>query len=259
MTNENMLRISNPTRIARIIERICQANLPVILRQMSDSSIAVKGRAVSLSPESNSYGLRISNISEMGIQHLIRPDAKIQVEFVMMSTKVLFVSQIISSDSQSVVLSMPSVLVSVERRKNARYSTTDEHQALVQFSVWKADGNDMTAPPVFFPESQLASFIQIADLSYGGMCVVTRFPSLNTVLRRGLIDEKAKIILPLAEPFEVSLEVRWVKRIKEHIAENESKQIVRSYRFGLEFVKQPENVKIAIHQFIQKVSQSGAI
>lgn len=259
MPNENILKISNSTRIARILQRICQANLPVIVRELNDSSVAVKGRASSLTMDPSNQLIRISNISDKGIQHLHRPHAKIQVEFVMMSTKVLFVTQLVSIDANSITLMSPSVLVSVERRKNARYSTTDALRAMIHLSLWTPSHDDLTAPPVFAHAPQLANFIQIADLSYGGLCAVTRFPSVNSVIRRGLIDEKAKLILPMQQPFDVSVEIRWIKKIREHVSEYANKQVVRSYRFGLEFVRQSEEVRVAVHQFIQQISQADAI
>jgi hypothetical protein len=86
---------------------------------------------------------------------------------------------------------------------------------------------------------------------------------VNTVLRRGLIDDRAKLILPMQDPIEVGVEVRWFKRIKEHVKLPDGRDDVtaymRSYRFGLEFINPPDQIRLGIRQFIQQLSQAGAI
>src|SRR5688500_7480023 len=92
--NENRLKISNPTRVARILRRICQASLQVIVRTASDRGVAVKGRAADVHLDGTSPSMRIANISEKGVDHLVNR-TRVQVEFIMMSTKVVFVSSIL--------------------------------------------------------------------------------------------------------------------------------------------------------------------
>jgi hypothetical protein len=54
--------------------------------------------------------------------------------------------------------------------------------------------------------------------------------------------------------------VRWFKRIKEAVPGKEDSQaFMRSYRFGVEFSSQSDQVRVAIRQFIQQLSQAGAI
>lgn len=260
MQNENRLKISNPQRITRILRRICQASLQVMVRGAADTAVAVKGRASSVVLDSATPAIRISNISDKGITHLGSRGGRVQVEFIMMSTKVVFISTVLAFEQNSILLSVPTSLVSIERRKNARYACTEDLIALLDLSVWKPTQDDVTAPPFFLHCRSLSSFIQIADLSYGGLCAVTRFPAVNTVLRRGLIDDKAKLLLPMQDPLEVGVEVRWFKRIKEAVpGKEESQAFMRSYRFGVEFTSQSDQVRVAIRQFIQQLSQAGAI
>jgi hypothetical protein len=130
----------------------------------------------------------------------------------------------------------------------------------LDLSLWKAQADDVTAPPFFSHFRSLASYIAIADISSGGLCAVTRFPSVNTVLRRGLIDDRARLVLPMQDPLEVGVEVRWLKKIKEHVkASDDPHAFMRSYRFGVEFVQQTDATRVAIRQFIQQLSQAGAI
>lgn len=257
--NENRLKISNPQRVTRILRRICQASLQVMVRGAGASGVAVKGRASNIVMDSASPAMRISNISDKGISHLSAL-GKVQIEFVMMSTKVVFVSTIVAREQSSILVNLPTSLISIERRKNARYNCTEDLTAYLDLSIWKPNPEDVTAPPFYVHHKHLAGYITIADLSFGGMCAVTRFPAVNTVLRRGLIDDRAKLVLPMQDPLEVGVEIRWFKRIKEHVkgAEDES-AFMRSYRFGVEFISQTDQVRLAVRQFIQQLSQAGAI
>lgn len=257
--SENRLKISNFQRVTRILRRICQASLQVMVRVETEAAVAVKGRAANVLLDGPMPSMRISNISDKGVMHL-SAQASVQVEFIMMSTKVVFQSVILAREQNSILVQLPTALVSIERRKNARHACTDDMASFLNLSVWKPSSDDMTAPP-FFPHFRgLSSFIAIADLSYGGLCAVTRFPAVNTALRRGLIDDRAKLILPMQRPIEISVEVRWFKRIKEHVrGSDDPDAFARFYKFGIEFVSQSEDARIAIRQFIQQLSQAGAI
>lgn len=229
-----------------------------MVRTAGDTGISVKGRAASVILDSANPSMRISNISEKGIAH-ISGNAKVQVEFVMMSTKVVFISSVISREHNSLLIAMPLSLVSIERRKNARYTCTEDLAAFLDLSVWKPHQEDVTAPPFYTHQSDVSGYLSIADVSFGGLCAVARFPSVNQALRRGLIDDRARLVLPMQAPIDVGVEVRWAKRIKEHVAATESDSVVRSYRFGVEFTGHTEQLRISIRQFIQQLSQAGAI
>lgn len=256
---ENRLKISNPTRVARILRRICQASLPVIVRTSKERGVAVKGRAAEVHMDGAVPYMRIANISDKGVEHLLNR-SRVQVEFIMMSTKVVFISSILSREESSVLIALPTSLVSIERRQNARYSTTEDLQAYLALSLWKPYSDDVTAPPYFVHYSKIGSYITVADLSFGGFCAITRFPAVNSVLRRGLIDDRAKLIFPMQEPLEVGVEIRWFKKIKEHIKSPEGGQTyMRSYRFGVQFINQSDESKVQVRQFLQRLSQAGAI
>jgi len=231
-----------------------------MVRAEGAAGVAVKGRASNVVMDSATPALRISNISDKGVTHL-GMKARVQVEFIMMSTKVVFVSQILAREQNSILVTMPTSLISIERRKNARYVCTEDLMAFLDLSIWKPLSDDVTAPPYFNQYRDLSGYISIADISFGGLCAVTRFPAVNTVLRRGLIDDRARLVLPMQDPLEVGVEVRWFKRIKEHVkgTNEDAQSFMRSYRFGVEFISQTDSVRVAVRQFIQQLSQAGAI
>src|SRR5690606_22478689 len=156
-------------------------------------------------------------------------------------TKVVFISSILSREQNSGLIQLPTSLVSIERRQNARYPTTEDLQAYLALSIWKPYSDDVTAPPYLVHYNKIGSYIAPSDLSFGGFCAVTRFPAVNSVLRRGLIDDRAKLIFPMQDPFEVGVEIRWFKKIKEHVkSDSGGKTFMRSYRFGVQFLNQSE-------------------
>lgn len=261
MQNENRLKISNPERITRILRRICQATLPVMVRDVSDAAVAVKGRAAGIHLDPSKPGLRVSNVSDKGVAYLMQKPRKLQIEFIMMSTKVMFVASVLAAEQNSILVSLPTSLVSIERRKNARFNCTEDLVAMLDMSVWKAAPDDLTAPPFFSQYQSLSTYIAIGDLSLGGLCAVARFPAVNTVLKRGLIDDRAKLVLPMQDPIEVGVEIRWCKRIREHAKPGESGEQLyqRFFRFGVEFITKSEALDQALRRFIQQLTQADAI
>jgi len=229
-----------------------------MMRGPGTISVTVKGRAAAVVFEPSS--MRISNVSEQGLAHL-GSQATIQVEFIMMATKVMFIARILARDQNSLTISLPSALVSVERRKNARFACTNDLIAYIAFSKLNPSSEDPAAQPFYAHHQRLASYLQIADVSYGGLCAVSRFPSTSLTLKRGVIDDKTSLIFPFQEPQPIGIEIRWVKKIKESVKsgdERDSRQL-RFFRFGIEFVAPSEQARITIRQFIQQISQAGAI
>lgn len=257
-SDENRMKISNPLRISRILRRIAQANLQVVVRTAGSGAASVKGRATHVFLDKNPKAFRIGNVSTKGAQHLAGKE-KVQIEFIMMSTKVVFVSSILGVDSNSLLVALPKALISIERRKNARYSTTNDTSAFMAMSLWKPQTTSLVAPVYFAHYRGLGNYLNIADMSLGGFCAITRFPSINALVKPGLVDEKCEIVLPLHAPLEIPVEVRWVRKTKEHLNKNGEEFSIVTYRFGCEFINQTEESKISIRQFLQQLSQAGAI
>jgi hypothetical protein len=262
--DETKVKITNPERVARILNKICQSNLQVFMRTELNQGLAVKGKASNIVsaklPDSTKVlTLRVSNISEPGMDYLSHQE-KVQVEFIMMATKVVFVSKIISTEQNSILVSFPKSLVSIERRKNARFLTNEATIGFVRMSIWQPNYRDTTTPPVFPQYRLLAGNMPILDLSSGGICLGTRFPSVFQELKRGKIDEEAILLLPMQRPIETTLEVRWVKKIKEHAKDPLGEiRSFTSYRFGCEFRAESEEVKVGIRQFVAQLTESEAI
>lgn len=259
--DETKVKITNPERVARILSKICQSNLQVFMRAKDNLALAVKGKAANivvakLSETNRTLTLRISSISEQGMVYLANQD-KVQVEFIMMATKVVFVSQIVMSDQNSILLAFPKSLISVERRKNTRFNTNDNIQGFIRTSVWHPPAIDLAAPPIYSHYKALEGMVAIADVSFGGICLVTRFPAISQELKRGKIDEHALLILPMQAPIKTIIEVRWVKKVKEHGKDAYgADRSYTFYKFGCEFMGHSDEVTTGLKQFVTQITQS---
>jgi hypothetical protein len=262
--DSSILRISSPERVQRILDRVIEAQLGVLFRWPKEPSVSVKGRVTAmfdfyLEGGKKAKGLRISNISEKGMRYIWDKEV-MQIEFVLMSTKVVFVCKIVSKDQNHVVVTAPKHLISVNRRKNERYPCTDNLTGLFRFDMFRPKWEDFASAPFFQHYSKMSGFIGIEDVSLGGVCISTTFPAINKLARRGLIDDSAELLLPMQKPVKAPVELRWIKRIKEHQKDDDgSVRQYTSYRLGLQFLNMNQELEQAIRMFIQQVTQQEAI
>lgn len=256
---ENKLKVSNPERIFRILQKICQAGLQVTVRLPGAQGLSIRGKAIEIPENKTLTGVKIGGISEKGIQ-MLATGGKVQIEFIMMSTKVVFQTVILRRESNEILVQIPIALVSIERRKNARFATTPEMLGFISLSIWRSDTRDPLAPPYFSHHESLGHLVSIVDVSSNGLCALARFPSMQATVKSGLTDAASFLHLPMLEPIPMSLQFRWVKKIKETVGDAESGiRQIRSYRFGCEFVNPSEDAVLRIRHFIHQLSQQGAI
>lgn len=258
MEQSNIVNIVKPERVARIIERVCDARLDVLIRVPSQKKIAVRAKASAADQFGAPPTLKLTGLSAQGVKFLWNADI-VQVDFVGMSTQMIFKTRVLTVDGTSVQLVFPKKLVSYDRRQNARYATTDQLAAFIKVGNWQPDRGDITAQPIFYPYQNLGSWIRIADISEGGMCGVTRFPAVLKTYERGFVDYDASIVFPMQAPVEAPMEVRWVRRIREGYTVGEDTYNQRVYKFGVQFVNPAENLMKLLKQFVHQISMSDAI
>lgn len=258
---EENIKISNPERVLRILQRVAQGGLQILVRDVTQIETAVKGRAGSSASVSRLNGFTISGLSERGRVYLsAHPDAVLQIEFVLMATKVIFHSKIMKVEGNSVMVMLPEVLTSIERRKDARYAVTPNARAFVKIENWHPDQKDTTMAPFFEYQRENASLLGAGDVSNGGLSIVSRFPSVCRILQRGAVLEQSALVLPLEAPIPTVLEVRWVKRIRDSVTDAQGNmRIIRIYKFGIQFINPNERLQNEIQKFMAKLSVAEAI
>ncbi len=253
------IKINNPERIRRILQRICESNLQIFLKTSPQSHISIRGTTQYLYANNNPPQMLITKVSARGIE-ILRDVKNVQIEFSMMSTKVLFSCQLISITGNSLYVSIPEQLVSIERRKNTRYPTTIDNSPYMNLDFLNENYCKPLSMPVVPCYDFLKNRLRVADLSLGGFCVVSDFPIFQNQLEIGKIDIASKMILPMIGEFITPVEIRWVKKVKEHLQGSSGKAHI-TYKFGIQFLEDQltNEKKQKILQFINIIDSAQAI
>ena len=255
---ENSVTIADRARIVRILSRVCEASVEVLIRSSSLKAVAIRGRAADIFEKADPPSMRICNVSERGLK-ILEGSKKLRIELVGMKTQVLFDSKIIGRDHNSIIINFPTELLSIERRQAPRYASSPSYCSYVRLSQWEASPIDMASPPIISPFNNMASWVYIADLSDGGFCAVARFPSVLSSVNRGKILEASEVILPMEQPIITPLEVRWVKRIKDRVNVEGAARYQRLFKFGVQFVDLSSENKLRVKNYIRKLTLADAI
>ncbi|MGE0171161.1 MAG: hypothetical protein AB7T49_00165 [Oligoflexales bacterium] len=256
--DDKTVKIVSPERIARILNKLCSSKVQALIRVKDDPALGIRGTFHIVDVVDGSGFVCLNEISVRGMEKLAQTD-EVKVDVLGMPSRVVFSSSIARIADRAVYLPLPKYLASTERRKNARYPTTMRQMAFVQFSAWSADKEDVMSSPMLPPYESLASWIPVADMSAGGICLLTGFPSLISIAQQGKLDEKAKLILPASAPIELPMEFRWTKRTIQRLKVNSDEQSQIQYRFGIEFREMSEHAKVRIRQFMRQLVMSEAI
>ena len=258
MQQETKAKISNPERVARIVQRIVEARMYGLIRTKRNATLAIKTRFNALKTVSGKTFINLDGISEKGMK-AFDFGGIIQIEVLGMSTKLMFLSRVAQVVQNGVLIPLPESLVSVERRSNTRYMTTLGHGAFIKLGIWTPEARDVTAPLVFEEYADLAGWCSLSDLSLGGASVLTRFPAVLSCLAPEQIDGGAELILPGQAALKLRMEVRWMKRTKERIKVNGVEQYQQKFRFGVRFLELTDYAEISIKQFLKQLSMAEAI
>lgn len=253
------LTITSQDRIERIISRICENMLQVTVKKLDGGNVVVKGRAVKYFHRGDVSGIRISQISAKGLDYLSMA-TEVQVEFSMMATKVAFVSLVMIREPSGIILALPYKLVSIERRKNARFLTTPELGGFIVPRDFTCDRFDTASPPIFSPFKEIDGFMKIVDVSIGGMSAMTVFPRVPAEIKKGMREMEVTVYLPTQKPENIKLDVRWTKKITESDVSSQGKtNSVAAYRYGFEFMEKRVDLVAWVGSYIQLLNHADAI
>ena len=245
----------------RILLRVAESGLPVLIRAVSLPEIAVKGRATAPGEVLSGAGMKLTNISEKGRAHIaLHAPGGVQIEFVLMSTKIVFYTHVLMVDENSANVAIPSYLLSIERRKDGRFPVTTSARAYLRVHSFQPDLRDLAAPPYFEHQRLSAGLIHVGDVSMGGISLISRFPAITRIFARNAVIDMAEILFPLSAPLHCSLEVRWTKKIRDGLPTEDGKgRMTRLYKFGIRFIDPKVEVVNSIQAFIHRLSQADAI
>lgn len=233
--------------------------MQVIVRIGDDQSLGIRAsfHFIDETPGGGAV-LYLNNVSEKGLSRLVATEV-VRVEVLGMPSRVVFQTRIVRVMGEGVALNFPEFLISTERRQNTRYQTSAKCMGYLAFSNWEVEDADLSAPPVLGATKDLGQWCAIADISVGGICVMTRFPSIMSVVTPNDIDEKARLILPMMEPIVVPVQCRWQKRTIERINFNGIEHAQKQFRLGIEFRESNEQFVLKVRQFMRQLTMADAI
>lgn len=247
--------------MARLLEKAGETGLPLLIRTLSQPTIAVKGRAKRSGGSVSIQGFKVGNLSERGLEHLAKnSEGGVQVEFSLSSVKVMFYSSVSHFAFDECTLTVPDYLLSIERRKNARFQVVGMHRAFVSLPEWRPDPKDAGVPPYFPSSGELAELLPVGDVSLGGLSIVEKFPAVCSQFATSTSSRFILLHLPMSQPIEIKASVRWNRKTRDVVTEIDGQsRIVSVYRFGIQFVSPGAELLMSLKSFIQMISQAEAI
>lgn len=253
---ETSSKIVNPERIARLVTRMCEGSMQVIIRTKDNAKMGI--RACFGAPDQSNAHVIFGKISEAGIMKL-PIGTQIKIEVLGMPSQVVFITVVRGRANGAIICLMPKSLVSTERRHSTRHKVTSTLPSFMSFSVWNPDMNDITCTPFFSAYRNTASWVSIADISAGGVCLLSRFPSFQTAVESVTEDPQSFLHLPMTQPIPLHAAIRWKRKIKIRIEENESERFIMEYRVGIEFQGLSDEQNQKIKSYIRQLSIADAI
>lgn len=258
MSDEVKSKITNPERIQRIVHRMCEGKMQVLIRIKKDSKVGIRATFSAVKAQSPKSQIHFNDISEFGLQKL-SVDQSVRFEVIGMPSKVMFMGKITNISQGALAIELPTTLISIERRQNVRYPTTAVKMAYLATSLWKPLLNDVSAPPIFEQFRPISNWLPIFDMSIGGVCVKSHFPSALNLLTGAADDPKAKLILPMTDPIILPVAFRWQRRIKNRVLEAGRERYQLDFRLGIEFLEVEPTAITKIKQFLRQLSVADAI
>lgn len=229
-----------------------------IIRPLEEKKLGIKFRFGRTRFDEKPFAVQLIDISDFGLSRL--QDAnRLKIEVFGQQKRISFECQILKIGNRSLWIALPKAVIESERRTRERFLTDIENMIFFNPKSWMVDGNDIAAPPIFGIYQPLASWTPVADVSFGGVCIETRFPSLLNWIEANPDCEQSEIIMPMIGPCSVVTELRWTKRIRERVkTEDTSSFAIQKYRFGLKFIDPTPEFEGQIADFINKLKINEA-
>ena len=258
MSDDAKLQITNPARLERVLEKLCNAKMNGIIRVKSKRNIAIRCVFSFIDATENQKLIGFTEISAVGLDKL-KNESSILVEVVGLPFKLTFTTKIQVFRKTGVIALFPKRLLSLERRDKQRYRVVDSHTPFLNLSLWQPDFDALDSPPVLSQFEKIGSWLPIADLSVAGASIMCRFPGVMNTIQQGMNDQKATIILPMGKVVETPVTIRWMRRLKKRTSTINPITYDYTFRFGVEFHDLHSESKNLIEQFLRKLSIAEAI
>lgn len=234
-------------------------NLPVFMR-VKGVSATMRGQAAGVEVHTENGKMQyvsffINGLSSKAVSFLADAEV-VEMDFVLMATKISAVAKVKELKSSSICVSIPEFLEPIERRSASRFNSNSENPAFIRLPNWHVE-EDLTTMPVMGHFRNLLQFFSLRDISSVGACIESHFPSGYELLKRDYVEQTAHLHFPLAPPCPVSFEVKWVKVLRERDEATESAKVI--FRYGIRFLQVTRKSELAIKAYIHQLSDVAAI
>ncbi len=256
--NSGSGEIADSAAIRKIITDLAQDRAEGIIRPVQERKLGVRFTFGDTFFHSRPPCFLLGSISDHGLNRLA-PHVDLIVEVFGTDKRIAFTCSVLQHTPAGLYVTLPLTLSKAERRLSQRFKTTEDRMPFFDPKTWTIDENDIAAPPIFGLYQPLAAWTPVADISFGGVCIETRFPSLVNWVEANPTCPKAHLIFPMLKPIPIGLELRWTKRIRERSQSNEAGYSIQKYKMGLAYLNPPREFMLEVGRFIKELHMDNAV
>ncbi len=232
--------------------------MQVLLRHRDSGNVTIRGAFQKLGKFKSTSAIMLGRISEAGLAK-IEIGMPIKIEVIGMSSQLTFQTLILEKTGSGIICAVPRSLVSTERRHNTRFRATQNLASFMSFPFWKSIQQDPATQPYFSTYGGIAHWMAIADISAGGVCLISRFPAF-TFATEGMNENFPCLLhLPMLPALSMEGVIRWRRKIRNRIAMGQGERYQLEYRLGLEFANVGEEEQQKIRQYMRQLTVADAI
>lgn len=250
--------ISDPAMIRKIISDLADDRAEGIIRPVQERKLGVRFAFGDIFFNSRPPCFILGSISDHGLARL-QPHIDLIVEVFGTDKRIAFTCSVLQHTPAGLYVTLPMTLSKAERRIAQRFKISEDRTPFVDPRAWQIDENDIAAPPIFGMYQPLASWVSVSDISFGGVCVETRFPSLLNWVEANPTCSQAQLIFPMMKPLPIGLELRWTKRIRERSSSTEAGYSIQKYKMGMAFLNPPRDFILEVGRFIKELQMDNAV
>ncbi|SMF56505.1 hypothetical protein [Pseudobacteriovorax antillogorgiicola] len=243
--------ISETEQIHKYLRDLALKDSTGIIRPVKATTLGVKFRFGRTKFNEKPFGIQLVDISQYGLNKL-KDYKELQIEVFGQDRRVSFKSDLLKVSKYGIWVSVPVEVSKSERRQRQRYLTNEDHLPFFDPGNWAVEPDDISAPPVFGLYKPLAAWTLVVDISFGGLCVETRFPSIVNWVESNPHFKESMVQLPMKKGFQVETELRWTKRIRERVVTEDGLTLsIQKYKFGMQFIEPSREFLQSLTEFLK--------
>lgn len=250
-------KIATPDRVLRIVAKLGQAKVHVLIRTTGNKPVTVKAiLAKTASSDGTRHYVVFNGISPAGIKAL-QAGIGIGVDVIGLKHRLYFESKITINKDTYVAAPLPAAIIMVERRGAERHTVRPDSQCYIELKPLRnITQDDDIIMPFMPPYTNLAMRLPIADISPNGLCLKTRFEDTMKWQQMNQGSVEVLVHLPRYAPVSTTARVCW-QRISK--AANSEGKVVPHLLVGLQFGQLEDHELVKVKRYIRDMTIKEAI